>query len=453
MMLFWAGLRGAVGVALAAGIKGHNAVALRTTVLVAVVMTMLVFGGTTSRMIEIVGIRTGVVDDGEDDSSDDDQGGLVMMRNGRQYQELGNGSKQTLGEVLDHRDSPSDSPYGHYSRSARQSAVDFHRTPSEVSLASQESDDEVLPSAAGPGGEGEAPRGSKVWRDGQWFTVLDENYLLPVFSNATASRKSASRKALRGNRRGNPADGSGGGGGGGLEFDLGSAAGAGSGPSSPWLVETGGPSSSSSDVPPVAGGAPTAHRLRASPPPPVNVSSSYHALPHPGLSSHPSPIPSFSSAISALVSNPLPSPSLPSGFVASRAPSLTTKKRDSDDGRPVAAAGPRPVPIPAHADDVFGGVGPAATYHDLGRTSTSSSTHHPPGSNSSRGGTSASGSVSAGVAGGASASSSVSFSDTPYSARPRFGSTVGASGAGGGTPTSSPTSERMRSGARGEDEV
>lgn len=71
MMLFWAGLRGAVGVALAAGIKGHNAKSLRTTVLVCVVITLVVFGGTVSRMIEIVGIRTGVVED-EDDSSDEE---------------------------------------------------------------------------------------------------------------------------------------------------------------------------------------------------------------------------------------------------------------------------------------------------------------------------------------------------------------------------------------------
>lgn len=39
MMLFWAGLRGAVGVALAAGFKGDNANALRTSVLVVVVLT------------------------------------------------------------------------------------------------------------------------------------------------------------------------------------------------------------------------------------------------------------------------------------------------------------------------------------------------------------------------------------------------------------------------------
>lgn len=51
VMLFWAGLRGAVGVALAAGMKGDHAVALRTTVLVAVVLTVIVFGGTIGRMM------------------------------------------------------------------------------------------------------------------------------------------------------------------------------------------------------------------------------------------------------------------------------------------------------------------------------------------------------------------------------------------------------------------
>ncbi|EDR09356.1 uncharacterized protein LACBIDRAFT_249031, partial [Laccaria bicolor S238N-H82] len=71
MMLFWAGLRGAVGVALAAGFKGPNAQILRTTVLVVVVLTVLFFGGTTARMLEVLGIRTGVEDDGASSSDDE----------------------------------------------------------------------------------------------------------------------------------------------------------------------------------------------------------------------------------------------------------------------------------------------------------------------------------------------------------------------------------------------
>ncbi|KAK9449355.1 Cation/H+ exchanger [Limtongia smithiae] len=67
IMLFWAGLRGAVGVALAAGLEGDNASALRATVLVVVVLTVIMFGGTTARMLEILGIRTGVQEPEEDD--------------------------------------------------------------------------------------------------------------------------------------------------------------------------------------------------------------------------------------------------------------------------------------------------------------------------------------------------------------------------------------------------
>ncbi|KAG9234452.1 Sodium/hydrogen exchanger family-domain-containing protein [Amylocarpus encephaloides] len=68
-MLFWAGLRGAVGVALAAGMTGPNSWALKATVLVVVVLTVIIFGGTTARMLEIMGIRTGVVE--EIDSDDE----------------------------------------------------------------------------------------------------------------------------------------------------------------------------------------------------------------------------------------------------------------------------------------------------------------------------------------------------------------------------------------------
>lgn len=68
-MLFWAGLRGAVGVALAAGIEGDYAEDLRATVLVVVVLTVIVFGGTTAQMLEILGIRTGV--ETEVDSDDE----------------------------------------------------------------------------------------------------------------------------------------------------------------------------------------------------------------------------------------------------------------------------------------------------------------------------------------------------------------------------------------------
>lgn len=84
-MLYWAGLRGAVGVALAALLTGENAYPLRATVLVVVVLTVIIFGGTTARMLEILGIRTGVVEEIDSDDEFDTEtinGGLQAKRSG-----------------------------------------------------------------------------------------------------------------------------------------------------------------------------------------------------------------------------------------------------------------------------------------------------------------------------------------------------------------------------------
>ncbi|KAJ9502174.1 monovalent cation:H+ antiporter, CPA1 (nhx1) [Exophiala xenobiotica] len=87
-MLFWAGLRGAVGVALAAGLQGNEGPALRATVLVVVVLTVIIFGGTTARMLEILGIRTGVVDEIDSDDEFDIEtanGGTYYKRSGTAF--------------------------------------------------------------------------------------------------------------------------------------------------------------------------------------------------------------------------------------------------------------------------------------------------------------------------------------------------------------------------------
>ena len=138
IMLFWAGLRGAVGFALSAGIEGQNAIALQTTVLVTVVLTVIVFGGTTAQMLHVLAIRTGVQDD-EVDSDDEGPGGAEL-------------------------DSPRSST-------------------------------DVLP----PSGTGRV-----VFRDGKWFQQIDQQYLLPMFSNSVASRKHEDRLSrANGNGNGN----------------------------------------------------------------------------------------------------------------------------------------------------------------------------------------------------------------------------------------------------------
>ncbi|KAG1172432.1 hypothetical protein G6F70_002556 [Rhizopus microsporus] len=73
IMLFWAGLRGAVAFALASGITGESAPAMRTTILAVVVLTVLLFGGTTSRMLQILDIKTGVAEPDESGSEDEEE--------------------------------------------------------------------------------------------------------------------------------------------------------------------------------------------------------------------------------------------------------------------------------------------------------------------------------------------------------------------------------------------
>ena len=102
-MLFWAGLRGAVGVALAAGLGGNNGPALRATVLVVVVLTVIIFGGTAARMLEILNIRTGVVEEIDSDDEFDIEtadGGTYYKRTGRG---LGHNPKRSVPNIdLDH---------------------------------------------------------------------------------------------------------------------------------------------------------------------------------------------------------------------------------------------------------------------------------------------------------------------------------------------------------------
>lgn len=90
-MIYWAGLRGAVGVALAAGLTGSNGDTLRATVLVVVVLTVIIFGGTTARMLEILGIRTGVVE--EIDS--DDEFDIEVVNGGTYSRNKGQGFGHT----------------------------------------------------------------------------------------------------------------------------------------------------------------------------------------------------------------------------------------------------------------------------------------------------------------------------------------------------------------------
>lgn len=205
MMLFWAGLRGAVGVALAAGITGDNADALRTTILVVVVLTVIVFGGTTARMLEVLGIRVGVED--EDASSDEEDG--WTRHHGNLGLQMGPGSRRYAREAFQEDNlSENGSPYLHPggasgSRRALRPAF-TQQARSGFSTNSDDSEDgEPLPSATygtseyDAAEEGIPTKPGMIFRDGQWFTALDERYLLPLFSNSVTARRHHAKRAKK----------------------------------------------------------------------------------------------------------------------------------------------------------------------------------------------------------------------------------------------------------------
>ncbi|KAH8108385.1 sodium/hydrogen exchanger [Phellopilus nigrolimitatus] len=212
MMLFWAGLRGAVGVALAAGFQGENAQILRTTVLLVVVLTVVMFGGTTAHMLEVLGIRTGVEEDG---SSDEEDAALLARSewysgSGRRGSESGSwGRYRDDDPYAQGRAARIATQYNHHAQSPR-----YTNQQNIFSAASSDSYDsdsgEVLPLAT-PTGEhppdgsaGHVRRSSSqsgtpvlASEEGKWFQALDERYLLPLFSNATASRTFHARRLRR----------------------------------------------------------------------------------------------------------------------------------------------------------------------------------------------------------------------------------------------------------------
>ena len=226
MMLFWAGLRGAVGVALAAGFKGPNAQMMRTTVLIVVVLTVVIFGGTTARMLEVLGIRTGVEDDAGASSDEDEP----MPPPGRNAW-VGRGGTARLNRFLDDETSAFSQPprgvgristhynsrlYNHQFQNQNPSNISplspSGAVFSAASSESYDSDGDVLPLAPASHENNNnnnthppRPTTSIVGEDGKWFQALDERYLLPIFSNATASRTFHARRARRSS--GVPVDG------------------------------------------------------------------------------------------------------------------------------------------------------------------------------------------------------------------------------------------------------
>ncbi|KAK2460386.1 hypothetical protein APHAL10511_007551 [Amanita phalloides] len=208
MMLFWAGLRGAVGVALAAGFNGPNAKVLRMTVLVVVVLTVILFGGTSARMLGVLGIRTGVEDEAASESDEEDMSrNMWLSRRSARWERYGyddstSMSPNSFSRIGVHYASRA---YNHHVQASQRQPNNDQRSQAYTeSSESFESDaGEVLPMAptsqdvVGSSQRLDLRRTSNPGEDGKWFQTLDERYLLPLFSNATASRTFHARRARR----------------------------------------------------------------------------------------------------------------------------------------------------------------------------------------------------------------------------------------------------------------
>jgi len=190
VMLFWAGLRGAVAFALAAGLDGvKEEAALKTTILVVVVLSVIVFGGTTARMLAILGVKINCVD--SEGESEEEEGG-------DDYHDRDRDREIYLA----------DDPYGRGSDS-QALYLQHSFSNSELSLQSRPSDDEYVGGGNGSGSSGSST-GSAAERgpynhhhhqyqrdimplpvasanhpdDTHWFLSFDDRYLKPIFSRS-----------------------------------------------------------------------------------------------------------------------------------------------------------------------------------------------------------------------------------------------------------------------------
>ncbi|EHN02862.1 Nhx1p [Saccharomyces cerevisiae x Saccharomyces kudriavzevii VIN7] len=177
MMTFWAGLRGAVGVALALGIQGEYKFTLLATVLVVVVLTVIIFGGTTAGMLEVLNIKTGCIS--EEDTSDDE----FDIEAPRAINFMSSGPMQTdLGPYSD-----TNSP----DISIDQLAVNNNKNIPEHSSLMVDNTlgvlDETENTSPNPGRSSIDKRnlrdklGTIFNSDSQWFQNFDEQVLKPVF--------------------------------------------------------------------------------------------------------------------------------------------------------------------------------------------------------------------------------------------------------------------------------
>lgn len=189
MMQFWAGLRGAVGVALAMGLTGESKSALLATVLIVVVLTVILFGGTTAGMLEMLNIKTGC----EDDNVSDDEFDIEMpaLNSNNLTSNLNTSTSKYFDRVnLSQTNIRAGSEDVSYESSTA--------TPIEMSSSQQKQQQQQMiqnnenPLAAVRSDENKSSSGLiaeifSVDEHAKWFTSFDENVLKPVLLDTNPS--------------------------------------------------------------------------------------------------------------------------------------------------------------------------------------------------------------------------------------------------------------------------
>lgn len=193
MMIFWAGLRGAVGVALAMGIQGEAKWALLATVLVVVVLTVILFGGTTASMLEILGIKVGCVDEHDSDDEFDIEAPRLPISTPPTNHASGAFGNRRFGNfsnfngyVDEARDTNSGVSMGSFKpqyppQSTNSSSADLLQDDEALNP-----DDNIIPDPAPMVSEAAANNGGVLGaflsaeEHARWFTRLDEEILKPV---------------------------------------------------------------------------------------------------------------------------------------------------------------------------------------------------------------------------------------------------------------------------------
>ena len=185
VMTFWAGLRGAGGVALALGIQGEFKFTLLATVLVVVVLTVIIFGGTTAGMLEVLNIKTGCID--ENDDSDDEFDIEATTTASRFNQELGQYRAPSVRQPY----SDSNTDFTAEDVMLNNTNNFINDTDGEISLDTSpipamandnfSSPNVNNPSSTSGGRNVKESLGTLFRSDSQWFQNFDENVLKPVF--------------------------------------------------------------------------------------------------------------------------------------------------------------------------------------------------------------------------------------------------------------------------------